>query len=447
MGMHRAVHFFQLAILLMAGEHAAGRFLRDDPAEGTKLFWMMQDLVVPYGYPLDESFVTTEDGYILRMFRIRHGKAGLAQPGSGVVYLQHALLDSSAGFVVMGGNRSLAFALADAGFDVWMGNVRGNMFSRNHTTFLVEDASFWQFSWDQFAAVDLPAMVNHVLEKTGASRLQYVGYSQGTTMAFAAFSSQPALAERIELAVLLAPVAFLTHMTSLPMLAASEMDTDAIFRKLGVHQFLPHTDSLALFWGEVCGGLPEACALYLSAICGFDLKNWDLDVMPLIMQYVPAGTSVQNMAHWAQGVRAAVEDQMFYYNWGNKCDDADGNPLPCNRRKYGQETPPVYALDQITIPLALFTGSRDSLSVPRDVSLLVSKLQPGVVVAHHDFPDYAHLDFELGRDIGERLFPLILNVLLNKHKPRNFVGEAVDKLTTAHLVSGYNGGFLPTASA
>lgn len=31
------------------------------------------DRVVPYGYPLDEHFVTTSDGYILRLFRMPHG--------------------------------------------------------------------------------------------------------------------------------------------------------------------------------------------------------------------------------------------------------------------------------------------------------------------------------------------------------------------------------------
>jgi hypothetical protein len=30
---------------------------------------------------------------------------------------------------------------------VWFGNVRGNVFSRNHTVLDILDADFWQFSW------------------------------------------------------------------------------------------------------------------------------------------------------------------------------------------------------------------------------------------------------------------------------------------------------------
>lgn len=38
-------------------------------------------------------------------------------------------------------------ALSRPGYDVWFGNVRGNVFSRNHTVLDISNADFWSFSW------------------------------------------------------------------------------------------------------------------------------------------------------------------------------------------------------------------------------------------------------------------------------------------------------------
>ena len=38
-----------------------------------------------------------------------------------------------------------AFILARAGYDVWMGNNRGNKFSNAHLTMTTEDKEYWDF--------------------------------------------------------------------------------------------------------------------------------------------------------------------------------------------------------------------------------------------------------------------------------------------------------------
>lgn len=65
-----------------------------------------------------------------------------------VIFLQHGLLCASTNWISNGPSDSFAFLLADAGFDVWLGNVRGNTYSRKHVIYDPDkDKKFWEFRY------------------------------------------------------------------------------------------------------------------------------------------------------------------------------------------------------------------------------------------------------------------------------------------------------------
>lgn len=75
-----------------------------------------------------------------------------------------------------------AYHLVDAGFDVWMGNARGNKNSRRHVTLDPDDVlqqyAFFDFSFEEIGMRDLPAMIDYALEYTKKDQLHYIGHSQ-----------------------------------------------------------------------------------------------------------------------------------------------------------------------------------------------------------------------------------------------------------------------------
>jgi len=61
---------------------------------------------------------------------------------------------------------------------------------------------------------DLPAMIDYILQTTGAEQIFYAGHSMGTTMFYVLCSELPEYNSKIRAMFSLAPIAFMTNVRS-----------------------------------------------------------------------------------------------------------------------------------------------------------------------------------------------------------------------------------------
>uniref|UniRef100_A0A8C2R1G1 Lipase n=1 Tax=Capra hircus TaxID=9925 RepID=A0A8C2R1G1_CAPHI len=341
-------------------------------------FMNISEIIQHKGYPCEEYEVLTEDGYILSVNRIPQGLVQLNKTGPRpVVLLQHGLLGDASNWISNLPNNSLGFILADAGFDVWLGNSRGNTWSRKHKTLSIDQDEFWAFSYDEMARFDLPAVMNFILQKTGQEKIYYVGYSQGTTMGFIAFSTMPELAQKIKMYFALAPIATIKYAKSpgTKFLLLPDMMIKGLF---GKREFLYQTRFLRQFVIYLCGQviMDQICSNIILLLGGFNAKNMNM----------VSGSLVNSQ----------------------KVDYEFGSP--------NVPTPVRYRVRDMTVPTAMWTGGQDWLSNPEDVRTLLSEVTN--LIYHKNIPEWAHVDFIWGLDAPHRMYNEIVHLMKQEEEAK-----------------------------
>jgi pimeloyl-ACP methyl ester carboxylesterase len=160
------------------------------------------DLVREAGYPFQEISFATSDSVVLPLHRLPRPAARR------VVLFQHGIFDSAFAWVAPGAARGLAYRAFDLGFDVFLGNFRGNPLTKEHNR-----PGYWDFCVDEHGQADLAGMVDALVDtKRGEGidpdnlHITLVAHSMGGAAAMIYVATRAN--HRIDRLVLLAPAGF-----------------------------------------------------------------------------------------------------------------------------------------------------------------------------------------------------------------------------------------------
>jgi lysosomal acid lipase/cholesteryl ester hydrolase len=356
-----------------------------------------------FGYYAEEHIVQTKDGYLLGLHRLgwkRGEEDQRVNSGEGsvqkkVVYLHHGLMMNSEVWVCLTEKeRCLPFVLVDQGYDVWLGNNRGNKYSKKNVHHSPTSAAFWNYSIDQFAFHDIPDTIDYILATTSQKSLSYVGFSQGTAQAFATLSIHPNLNDKVNVFVALAPAMAPPGLAMGVVSSFIKASPEVLFLLFGRKAILSSTTMWqALLYPGIFSWVIDKSLLYLF---GWHAKNITAHQKLAAYPHLFSFSSTKSVVHWLQIIRNETF-QMF--------DDEVQAPLSiASGAKYYKVA--KYPTRNIKTPIVLVYGGSDSLV---DIKIMLKEL-PRHTVAK-EIPHYEHLDFLWAEDVHKLVIPHVLEAL------------------------------------
>ncbi len=346
------------------------------------------------GYKLEEHAVRTDDGYILSLWHLIPKSTTQK-----VVYFQHGLTDTAWCFFQLGA-QSLPFLLMKEGFDVWLGNSRGNVFSTKHKTKDSSDpkSGFFDFKLDDHVKYDLPATIKYIKTQTGGKKMSYVAHSQGSTIFFMLYMLNPSLVE-----------SSFDHFSSIgtvPNIAHAKFEPikllDTIYGILDNLNLnkgmltLTHPQRLSL--ANFCKTLPNACKTFFET--GASIKptgRIDYKKVYNYLYYYPGGTSKLNLLQWSQIHKSK---KLVYYN-------------PNFDKEKTAKAYDTNTLKKWKIKALVARTDMDTLSSYEDVTEFYNLIENKSYVKLLDLKKYGHLDVLAADSAYKDIFVPIVNFLKN----------------------------------
>ena len=327
--------------------------------------------------------VRAEDGRLLTLHHLRGDRA----PDRGPVYLSHAAASRVNSFYAAPRRPTLADALLDAGYDIYLGNWRGSIDLPPH-----------DWTLDHVAAYDHPALVARVREESGAPRFGAVVHCLGS--ASFCLSAAAGLVPEVDTVVASAvafhfqvrPTALLKQRAMLPL----------------AWTFLPGVDSQ---WGVRA---PSAVAAGFARFTSLIRRECPDPVCAMTQYCYGTGPDVvwrhaeldQPTHEWLLREFGYTPFSLFRQVRG-AC--AEGHVRPtgiCDRLPEDVTA----AAPQTDARFTLFTGADNRLFAPagmRRSHRWLDGVDPGRH-RHAELPGFGHIDLYVGRRAASEVHPVVL---------------------------------------
>lgn len=420
----------------IVNEGGAEQALSDDHSNDKLAASTVEELIEAAGFKYELYYSLSKDGYetqIVRLVNPLADRSKLKQPP--VMMFHGGLVDPSVYLWAntkqhhpepwprtendgpeTSSNRSMAFVLANNGYDVFLIGTRGTYQSRGHTDFnnphskeiidydLItpshESRKYWDYCFDDLIKYEVTRQMDKVLEVTGAKKVTFIVQSFSTIWSFGLFSENKEYADKIHQLVSMVPV-------------VNNKGTNKFVpavRKLVLA--LPNSIGNILFQGllltpafrKTIVSLSKSVRLrytltkgFLSLFFGPSSQFTTLLELPVLGHiFLPVG--FKQFKHWTQ---ISKRSGLYKFDYGRKR----------NLQLYGTAIPPKYDLGKFMVKnWMMISGELDTLSTKESVQQVRNEVgvkpYKDVVV-----PEYNHVDFFGGEDVDVKVNLPILEYL------------------------------------
>lgn len=391
-----------------------------------------QELIKRSGYSYEEHEVVANDGYITQLVRlvsplvkradlkkppvmIHHGgniDMSLYLASSSIQHHPEKYPRSVEDGPITSSNRSLAFMLANNGYDVWLIGTRGSNLANQKFVKRPDDGqrtmadwnykeeglsqgqfkdqvkrldeNYYQYGLDDIAATELKRQVDKVREVTGSKEFSMYTYSLSTPTSATFLSRNPEYAKDCRVYVQMGPAIFPKHVTFFSKAYFDLICPELPTRGIGFFPFYRANKLLEKAIVKISKSVKLRYSIvrkFLNLFFGPSKKyntNMELNILARIWQPV----SFKSIKQYCQNSKSKKFQQ---FDYGNER----------NIQVYGSVEPAKVNISNIQVQnYAIVYGERDTLATPEAVQRIKKEVNKPIELI--EAPGYNHLDLIAG---------------------------------------------------